>query len=180
MAVLELIVINESDIDSAMDAAIKQSLVACYPNRAEEFSQVRAIGNVPVLTSVIMDKGQAMAHVAVIEREIKVGNITVKIAGVASVFVMEGNRGKGLCDRAIKAAMKEAKNAGYDLGMLFCVDNVRPVYDRNGWIDITERKCTRHFDSTSEEMIPERIRMYHPLNMLRFPPGDIDLCGDKW
>ena len=180
MAVLELIVIAESDIDSAMDAAIKQSLVTCFPHRAKEFSQVRAIDNIPVITSVIIDEGQALAHVAVIERDIKVGTLPVKVAGIASVFVMDEHRGRGLGDRVIKAATKEAKNAGYELGMLFCADNVKPVYKRNGWIDITERICTRHFDGTSEDMTPGRIRMYHPLNMLRFPPGDIDLCGDKW
>ncbi|MCK5000428.1 MAG: GNAT family N-acetyltransferase [Anaerohalosphaera sp.] len=180
MAVLELKVVAESEMDPATDAAIKQTLVTCFPHRHEEFSQVRTIGNVPVLTTVIMDDEQALAHVAVIERTIKVGHLSIRVAGVASVCVLDGHRGKGLGDRVIKAAIKEAKNAGFDLGILFCAENVKAVYERNGWVDITKRRCTRHFDGTSEDMTPERIRMYHPLNMLRFPPGDIDLCGDKW
>ncbi len=113
-------IIDECDIAPELDSAIRESLAICFPHRSEEFSRSRTIrNNVPSYTAVISDGEKALCQVAVMDRMIRVGDGQVHVAGVANVFVMPEQRGKGLCDMALEAAMAEAKKRGFDFGFSF-------------------------------------------------------------
>ena len=173
-------IIDEEDIDPRLDQAIRDLLVLCFPHRREVFSAARRWrGNVPLYSVVVQDHDVLCANVAVVDRTIRVADRLLRVAGVALVAVAPAFRGRRLIDGALVAAMKEAAARKFDCGFLFTHRPTNRIYARNGWIEIAVQ-TTRIEDSQEIQMPPENVRMFHPLTMKDFPPGDIHLLGDKW
>ncbi len=174
-------IIDECDIAPELDAAIRKSLAICFEHRCVEFSRSRTIrNNVPSYTAVISDSEKALCQVAVMDRTVSIDGEQVHVAGVANVFVVPQQRGKGLCDTALEAAMSEAKKRGFDFGLLFTHSPTDRVYTRNGWVEIKDRKFVRVENGEESVLSAERIKMYYPLKSEDFPAGDVHLQGDRW
>ena len=178
---MRLRVLQESEIDAELDAAIKQSLVACFPNNRDAFSRSRACrGTEPAFTVVIQDADNVIAHATVVDRVIKAAGERLRVAGVANVCVLPEHRGKGLSDRVLIVATQEARRQDFDCGLLFTGENIKKLYARNGWVQITGQRFIRIEDGGEIEIPAENVKMYYPLKRRNFPAGMVHLQGDKW
>lgn len=177
----QLRVFTECEINESLDASIRAGLVICFPHREVEFGQCRALGlNVPCYTAVMAEGDNAVGQVAVMDRTIRVGDETVRVAGVANVFVLPEYRGNGHVDKMLEVAMEEAKNRGFEFGFLFTHAPLDRIYARNGWVDVTDRECILVEDGLEMSMGPERLRMYYKLGETDFPAGNIHLQAYRW
>lgn len=176
-------VINERDISAALDQAIREGLVACFPADREYFQHQSWWHCVPVFRVLgINDKGSIVAHTAVVERTINVGPNWAKVrtAGIQSFCVLPDYRGTGLSDKVMSIAMDEANRRGFEAGLLFCISQLEKVYKRMGWtkIDVAVYMADEKKNKT---LIPTKnITMFYPLNKSVLPSGDIDLAGTDW
>lgn len=174
-------ILNESDITADLDGRIRHTLSLCFPHRAEEFKHRRWLNHNTPDFSVVIDKYNTIAaHVAVIERMITVGPCQLRVAGVGLVAVHPDHRRQGLTSRVIKLAMYEADRRGYDMGLLFCTKEIKPIYEKNGWKQIHHAHFV-HVEHGHHKPFPdERLRLYFPLEIVEFPEGSVNLDGPKW
>jgi len=140
---------------------------------------VRTPVDTPAMTAPT-DAPIVAAHVAVVDRTIRVGDASVRAAGIAQVAALPPYRKTGLIDRVLARTIDEAMQRGFDMGLLFCREPVRRVYERNGWIDITDQPCVRIEADQRITMPPDNLRMIYPLRLAALPPGPVHLGCDKW
>lgn len=181
---LTIIIIHEKDISGDLDKAIREALVECYPADREFFSRQRAWHSAPEWIVCASSHDNIVAgHIAVIDRTIKIGkdDIPLRIAGLQSVMVRPKWRKSGLSGDLMKTTMDEAKNLGYDFGLLFCLPVlVDKVYANMGWRQINVRVFMKDSSDTTVPLPEKNVAMIYPLNQHVFPEGDIDLQGRDW
>jgi len=176
-------IVNEQDISSELDKAIRKILVVCFPADCEYYQRQSWWHCIPSYRVLVRDeKGSIVAHTAVVERIVTVGSklSEVRVAGVQSFCVLPSYRGTGLSDNVMSAAMEEANRRGFDAGLLFCVDRLKTVYGRMGWVKL-DAAVYMADDREGRILIPAKnIAMFYPLRAKQFPAGDIDLAGTDW
>jgi nodulation protein A len=174
-------IIDESDVTPELDESIRMTLTLCFPHRKDTFSKERRWrGNEPLFNAIVEDGEIVCGYVAVVDRTIRIGNSNVRVAGVGMVAVAPLWRERRLIDNALAAAMDESKKRGFDFGFLFTHRPTNKIYERNGWLDLAERKVIRIEDGQEFQLPAENVRMYFPLLQNDFPQGPIHLLGDKW
>jgi len=176
-------VINEENISPALDKAIRETLVVCFPSDREHFQRCSWWHCVPAYRVLGKDdRDSIVAHVAVVERSVTVGrNLSkVRVAGVQSFCVLPNYRGTGLSDRMMSITMEQANRRGFDTGLLFCLNRMETVYARMGWQKL-DSDVYMSDDKEGKTLIPAKnITMFYPLGRRQFPAGDIDLAGTDW
>lgn len=178
---MDLIVAKENEISDQLDSAIRKILIACCPHHTDEFSRGRTLNDhVTVLTSVLQDGDITTAHAAIVDKTILAGSTKLHVAGVANVCVLPEYRGSRLGHRVLTAAMEKAGTMDFDISMLFCTPELKKIYARAGFIEITDRNFACIENGTQTHLPPEKIRMYFPLGMPKFPDGPVDLLGCRW
>ncbi len=178
---MKTFVIDEHDIDSSLDEAIRVTLTLSFPHRKDTFAEGRRWrGNVPLFNAVVTGNEIACGYLAVVDRTIRVGDEKLRVAGVGMVSVAPLYRGRKLIDSALVAAMEEAQKRRFDVGLLFTHSPTNRIYLRNNWFELDGAKITRVEDGAEIQMLAENIAMFHPLTRNVFPQGDIHLLGDKW
>ena len=183
----QLRIVEETDVDPGLNDAIVDILAECFPHWRQVYGKQRKWrGNVPLFSLVLQDdggsgwNGRVYAHLCVVERRITVGGKELRIAGIANVGVLPEYRGKRHIGRLLRNAMKEAEKRNLDVGMLFAQEAVKKVYARNGWVEVGPREFIRTENGKKTGMPPDSAGMFFPLKKKRFPPGTVDLQGDKW
>jgi GNAT superfamily N-acetyltransferase len=180
---ISLFVINEEDISSQLDKAIREMLVVCFP-AVREYYQRQSFWHSPAVYRVIgkNDKGSIVAHTAIVEREVIIGLSLskVRVAGIQSFCVLQDYRSMGFSNRMMSAAMDEGNRRGFDAGLLFCRERLEKVYGGMGWRKL-DADVYMTDDKNGKTLIPSRnITMFYPLNARQLPAGDIDLAGNDW
>jgi GNAT superfamily N-acetyltransferase len=180
---ISLFVINEEDISSQLDRAIREVLVVCFPSNREYF-QRQSFWHSPAVYRVIgnNDKGSIVAHTAIVERSVIVGPdlSKVRVAGIQGFCVLQDYRSMGLSNKMMSAAMDEGSKRGFDAGLLFCREQLEKVYGGMGWRKL-DAVVYMTDDKNAKTLIPSRnITMFYPLNAKQLPAGDIDLAGTDW
>ena len=175
-------IVNESDINKALDEQIRKGLCRCFPADFEVFSNTRAWhGSAPAWSVILEEDDRVIAYCGIVDRVIKVGDEVIHIAGIQNVFVLPDYRGNGLCDMVMNKAMEEAQSRGYECGLLFCVPRLEKVYTRCGWKLLPKEKIFRIDERGQRVQLPEKnIAMFHPLSRTVFPDGIISLEGNDW
>lgn len=180
---ISFFVINEQDIPRELDKSIRRILVACFPHDREYYLRLSWWQCVPVYRVLGRhNMGSIVAHAAVVERVVIVGQESskVRVVGIQSFCVLPEYRGRGLSDKMMSTAMAEASRRGFDAGLLFCLRRLEPVYRRMGWSKIDAAVYITD-DKASKTLIPAKnITMFYPLKARQFPAGDIDLAGSDW
>jgi len=171
---------DERQIDPTLDAAIRRGLCTCFPPDVAVFSHTRAWnGVVPIFTALIRDRDEVVAHAAVIDRTLRVGQRPLRVAGVGNVFVLPAERGRGLAGEVMTQAMAEAARRKFDAGLLFCLPELATVYARVGWQPV-DRPVRRIHDGCDVPIPAKNVTMFYPLGVVELPPGPIHLAGDDW
>lgn len=175
-------VIQEADIDAPLDARIRSGLCECFPPDREIYSQTRAWhGSHPDWTVLLQQADEIAAHAGVVERTIRVGEASFRVAGVQNVYVLPDYRGQGLCRQVMTVTMAEAKRRGLDFGLLFCTLDVSTIYSNLDWRRLDRRTILRIDADGREVPIPEKnLGMFFPLLRDDFPGGDVHLQGNDW
>jgi predicted N-acetyltransferase YhbS len=174
--------VQEPDIDETLDARIKTSLCRCFPDNSDTFGKTRAWhGSYPSFSIVMEDRDDIVAHVGIVDRTVRVGDTSLRVAGIQNVFVLADYRGQGLCDVVMTMAMQEAEIQRFDAGLLFCIPELEKVYARSGWNVLRADKTLRIDEMGNEVTLPEyNIAMVYPLQIKEFPLGAIHLMGNDW
>ena len=175
-------IIDERELATDLEAAIRQALVMCFPKDAEFFSHSRAWhGSVPAFSAVIVENKGVIAHLGVVLRRITVAGAPVSVAGIQNACVLPRYRGRGLCRWMLDAAMAEARDRGTEFGVLFCVANLVSVYERCGWKQLSDRSFVRvDSDGVEKPLVEGNLPMWLPLGGSEFPPGEVHLGGNDW
>lgn len=174
-------VIHERQMTAELDERIRQSLCTCFPAQVEVFSHTRKWhGSAPAFSVIMEHQGRVVAHVGIVDREVKFDHQLVRAAGVQNVFVLPEFRGKHLAETVMNAAADEASQEGYDCGLLFCVPGLAGVYQRTGWLQIPN-PVVRVDNDGKEKPLPENnICMFLPLTLTSPPKGLLHLRGNDW
>jgi GNAT superfamily N-acetyltransferase len=179
---MRLRIVDEREMESALDAAIRRGLCECFPGDIGVFSGTRAWhGSAPAFSAIIERRGRIIAHAGVVDRMIAAGDERLRIAGVQSVFVLPGHRGGGLSGRVLKTAMDEGLRRRMDGGLLFCLPGMAKIYARTGWAILPARPVWAQRGDGSRYLLDgKNLLMFHPLMRRSFPDGPIELNGDDW
>lgn len=173
---------DEAAIAPELDEAIKEGLCTAFPADVAVYSQVRAWHDSwPSYTLSLRDGGTVAAHIAVIDRTVRIGgSVSVRVAGLQNVYALPQYRGRGLAAQGLGLAMDEARRRGFDFGLLFCIPPLEKVYGPLGWLSAGERDIIRVDEGEEKPLPAKNICMYLPLSERPFPDGAIHLCGNDW
>ena len=155
----------------------------CFPKDFAVFSRTRVWqGSAPDWTVYLEGEDDTIsAHAGIVDRIIRVGEETIRVAGVQNVFVLPEWRGRGLCDRVMEVVAEHCLSAGFDCGLLFCVPKLVKVYRRTGWRRLGAVGIIRIDEKGMEVPLPgPNAAMALPLNRPAFPAGTIQLRGNDW
>ena len=176
-----LSVIDEAEMSPSLDAAIREGLCLCFPADAAVFGQTRAWhGSRPEFSVVLREAERVVAHVGVVDRTIRVGETSLRVAGVQNVFVLPEHRGRGLSGQVLQAAMAQAAARHFEGGLLFCVPRLEKVYAACGWHGLGVREVVRTEDGRDISIPDKNIAMFYPLQISVFPAGLVHLRGNDW
>lgn len=175
-------IIDEQELAPDLEAAIRQTLVTCFPKDAEFFSRSRAWhGSSPAFSALVAEDERVIAHLGVVQRRITVGGSPVEVAGIQNACVLDEHRGQGFCRETLAAATTEARSRGVDFGLLFCVAELVPVYERCGWKQLLDQPVVRIDSDGVEKPLEEgNLPMWLPLGADDFPRGTVHLGGNDW
>jgi len=178
---ISLFVINEEDISSQLDRAIREMLVVCFPADREYYHR-QSFWHSPAVYRVLgkNDKGSIVSHTALVERNIIVCPALKKmrVVGIQSFCVLPDYRGTDLSNKMMSVVLEEGSRRGFDAGLLFCREQLLKVYGNMGWskfdasVYITNDK--------KDKTLMSGFTMFYPLNTRQLPAGDIDLAGNDW
>jgi len=179
---VEIKILKEDQVDERLDKSIRKGLCVCFPKDEEVFSKSRSWhGTSPTWCVLIEEDSEVLAHVGMVEREIRVGNEQICIAGVQNVFILPNCRDRGFFLQIMKASMKEAGRLRHDFGLLFCVPELERLYALCRWKVLPGRKVRRLDENGQEVDLPSKnVVMYYPLVRSDFPTDDIHLQGNDW
>ncbi|NUN94005.1 MAG: GNAT family N-acetyltransferase [Verrucomicrobiae bacterium] len=176
----EIVVVDETAMTAARDAAIRRMLGVCFPASADAFSKTRAWhGSAPSYSVVANEGEEIVGHVGVVAREISAGGASLRVAGIQNMAVLPARRGSGLSRRLMEAAVAEARRRGIPFGLLFCVPGLERFYASLGWTTLSVR--VRMVYGGEETEIPAKnLAMGLDLAGRPFPAGDLHLRGADW
>jgi predicted N-acetyltransferase YhbS len=100
------------------------------------------------------------------DRTITVDGVAERVAGLASVAVVEAHRGRGYGVRLVRAAADTARDRGYAYSVLFCSPGRRGFYERLGWQSLDGEIRVGPPDATAPLDTAEEMVMALPLTPL--------------
>jgi predicted N-acetyltransferase YhbS len=129
---------------------------------------------------VARDDKSVVGHVGIVIREIRCGDLHVKVAGVQSLGVVPEWRGTGLAQQLMVFAMKQAMSRPLSFGLLFCVPELERFYGSLGWVRTDQRPSMLDERGMVAPLPEHNIAMFMELAGTKFPGGPIDLQGRDW
>ncbi len=128
---------------------------------------------------IVLDvDGQAASHVGLVEHTIAVGEKPVRVAGVGGVATNDELHGRGYARKLMSYATDFMRDEmKVEFGLLFCLDQLKPFYEQQGWQLLTE----------PVEIVQPAGRILSPMNVMvlpfggrAWPEGTTDLLSLPW
>ena len=170
-------VVDENDVDSALDTEIKELLCEIFPDWSEIFQNRRQWHNLPPIFTVLGfdETGKLIGHVAVVVRAITTTwNFRYHVASIQGVCVADEHRKYGLAKRMLDIALKEAADREFSFAILYCKEPLVGFYMSQGWKLAEDNVVMRN-----EHDLPVSMRsncpMYCELGNETFPEGPMDV-----
>ena len=128
---------------------------------------------------VILDvEGQPASHVGLLAHAVNVAGQAVRVGGVGGVATNGDLHGRGYAQKAMRYAEKYmCEELNVEFGLLFCLDRLKPFYERQNWQLVQEPV---EFDQPSGKMISPLNVMVLPCKGQTWPAGAVDLCSLPW
>lgn len=122
--------------------------------------------------------GQAASHVGLIDHTVEVAGRPVRVAGIGAVVTQGDLHGRGYAQKTLRYAERfMCEEWKVEFGLLFCLDPLRPFYERQGWQLLGEPV---EFDQPSGKMVSPLNVMVLPCGERVWPAGATDLCSLPW
>ncbi|GAA2425160.1 GNAT family N-acetyltransferase [Streptomyces macrosporus] len=119
--------------------------------------------------------GRLVAHAGLVTVPLTVGGVHTEAVGLGGVIVAPELRGRGVARAVVTAAVEHARGLGPRFGLLFCLPDRVPVYERLGWRELAEDVVVEQPDGPV--VVPTR-RMWTPLRPgAHWPPGPVRLLS---
>lgn len=164
-----------------IDSAIRELLCNCFPADVEVFSCTRYWhDSVPTYSLVYWKYNRVAGHVGVVLRKIRVGEVSVMVAGIQNLAVAPELRGKGVGYQLMIEAMNEAVRLNIHYGLLFCLPELKRFYTSLGWTKTRVRVTMVDKNGQSVPILAKNIVMFKELAVEKFPEGNINLQGSDW
>ena len=128
---------------------------------------------------IILDvDGQAASHVGLIEQTVNVAGQPVRVGGVGAVVTAGDLHGRGYAQKAMRYAEKlMCEELNVEFGLLFCLDRLKPFYERQNWQPVSEPV---EVDQPSGKIVSPFNVMVLPCKGQTWPAGAVDLCSLPW
>jgi aminoglycoside 2'-N-acetyltransferase I len=128
---------------------------------------------------VILDvDGKAASHVGLVDHTVNVSGKRVRVGGVGGVATNGLMHGRGYAQKTLRYAEKfMCEELKVEFGLLFCLDRLKPFYERQNWQLLQEPV---EFDQPSGKMISPLNVMVLPCTGERWPAGAIYLDSLPW
>lgn len=118
----------------------------------------------PEYTRCAFVEGRMVAAVQIVRREVRVGQVTLTLGGIANVGTVPSYRSRGYSTQLLRDAIAVMEQDGFDFSMLFT--GIHPFYARLGWECLPVLTLSAQIrDELPEDSSPCRIR----------PLADVDL-----
>jgi GNAT superfamily N-acetyltransferase len=122
--------------------------------------------------------GQAASHVGLIDHTVNVAGQPVRVGGIGAVVTAGELHGRGYAQKTLRYAERYmCEELKVEFGLLFCLDRLKPFYERRGWQLL---KDAVEFDQPSGKMVSPLNVMVLPCGERRWPAGVTDLCSLPW
>jgi hypothetical protein len=128
---------------------------------------------------IILDvDGEPVSHVGLVDHLVSVSSREVRVGGVGGVVTAGHLHGRGHAQKALRFAERFMfDELGVEFGLLFCLDRLRPFYERQGWLILNDPV---KFDQPSGQMISPLNVMVLPGGSDEWPAGAVDLRSLPW
>ena len=128
---------------------------------------------------IILDvEGKAASHVGLIDHTVNVAGTRVRVGGVGGVATNGLMHGRGYAQKTMRYAEKfMCEELKIEFGLLFCLDRLKPFYERQNWQLLHEPV---EFDQPSGKMLSPLNVMVLPCGEREWPAGAVDLCSLPW
>ena len=147
---------------------------AAWPGRKYEWT--------PRQASVIVwndDRSQALAHAGIMLRAGHWNERPVRIGGIGGVQTHPGHRHQGHARAAIARCVEFFREQGdIDIGLLVCVPELVPFYERLGWQPFLGTLRVMQFGNACDFTF--LLPLTYPLRETSKLTGVIDLLGPPW
>ncbi|MDT5123134.1 MAG: hypothetical protein QOC96_2616 [Acidobacteriota bacterium] len=122
--------------------------------------------------------GEPVSHVGLIDHTVKVAEQPVRIGGIGAVVTAGDLHGRGYAQKTLRYAEKfMCEELKVEFGLLFCLDRLKPFYERQGWQLLRE---VVEFDQPAGKMVSPLNVMVLPCRKSVWPAGATDICSLPW
>ena len=122
--------------------------------------------------------GEAMSHVGLLDHTVKVDGQPVRVGGIGGVVTNGEVHGRGYSQKTLRYAERYmCEELRVEFGLLFCLDRLRPFYERQGWQIVNEPV---EFEQAAGKMVSPFNVMVLPCGERVWPAGRADLCSYPW
>ena len=132
----------------------------------------------PDWSFLALEATEIAAFYNIIERTVKIGGVSVRVAGLNNLVTVPAHRGRGVASRLLRETQAQWFDVlGAQCGLLLCADALLPFYSRLGWQTVSARVTYAQADGprtwTANCMLLDPFRKV-------VAARDIDLCGLPW
>ncbi|MEQ8210366.1 MAG: GNAT family N-acetyltransferase [Lacipirellulaceae bacterium] len=175
------------DIDPALALEISKLLCTVWPkpdrtpeSRAQQLAEEQGKYSGPKSQAprsfLMREHGRVIAHSAILPRKIRTSQGEHVVAGLAKVCSDPKQRGRGLGERIVRAALQVVDSGEFEVMLFQTSIEVRPFYEKHGAREIENRIVNSLADDPDANPFWDRVVMIYPSDA-EWPEGVVDLLG---
>jgi predicted N-acetyltransferase YhbS len=175
VAMIELIKTSHIEANSEFATDVRMLLNDAFPDGApNELSNYYSRCGIPTTTLILSDDRRAVGHLAIHERQIKIGDEAQRVGLLGEIAIAVDRGRTGLARSLVRQAHEHLHRQSIPFSILFAVEP--HVYASSGY-KLMQNK-TRFLDADGQwKTFVYRGSMYAELLARPWPNQLIDLCG---
>lgn len=168
--------VREPAVSPELDSELCALISGCFTSPEDAFlKHQRWVHEMPQHRYLLREEGgRLVAHAAVHEKRVGVGEQELLVGGIAEVCVLESQRGRGYVRRLLEAAHAGLLERGIDFALLI---GKFDVYRSSGYRRVVAPvRRLNHRTQVIEVSVLDNV-LYRQLTEKPWPPGPVDLRG---
>lgn len=132
----------------------------------------------PDWSFLALDGDELVAFYNIVERTVKMSDVSVRVAGLNNLVTLPAHRGRGVASRLLRETSAHwFESLGADCGLLLCADALVPFYSRLGWERVEAR--VTYSQPRGSQIWTANCMWVDPFRRMA-AAAEIDLCGLPW